>query len=66
MRCRDPEQKKMLSRPGGELLDWIYETTDTYDMVTSMSQYLMSQEELAFGQDGCESGSAPDESSEWT
>ena len=34
-------------------------------MATYMSKYLMSQGELAFGQDGCEPGSAPAEPSDW-
>ena len=44
----------------------MYETTDDYDMASPVSKYLLSQGELAFGQEGCEHGSAPDESSEWT
>ena len=58
--CRDLEQKKILRSSVGELIDWMYETTDDYDMATSMSKYMMSQGELAFGQDRCEPGSAPD------
>ena len=63
--CRDPG-KNMLRSSVGELTDWIYETSNDYDMVTYMSKYLMSQGELAFGQDRCEPGSAPDKPSEWT
>ena len=65
-RFRDAGQKKILRSSVGELIDWIYTTTDDYAMATSMSKYLMSQGELAFGQDICEPGSAPDKPSEGT
>ena len=50
----------------GKLSDWMCETADKYDMATSMAKYLMSQEELTFGEERCEISSAPDESSKWT
>ena len=54
----------MLGSSVGDLIDLMYETTDDYDMETYMSKYMMSQEELAFVQDGCEPGSALDEPSQ--
>ena len=54
----------MLRNSVNKLVDWMYETTDAYGMATSMSKYLMSQGELAFGQDRCEPGSASDKPSE--
>ena len=65
-RCRDPGQKTILRSSVKELLDWMYETTDDYEMATSRSKYLMFQGELAFGHDRCEPGSAPAKPSEWT
>ena len=56
----------MLCSSVGELIYWMYETTDDYDMATSMSKYLMFQGELAFVQDRCEPGIAPDEPSKRT
>ena len=62
--CRDPGRKKILYSSVGELIDWMYEMINDYDMETSMSKYMMSQGELAFVQDGCEPGSALDEPSQ--
>ena len=56
----------MLCSSVKEPVDWMYETEDDYDTAISMSKYLMSQGDLAFGQDRCEPGSASDEPSEWT
>jgi hypothetical protein len=56
----------MLHSSVGELVDWMYETTDDYDVATSMSKYLMSQGELIFGEDRCEPSGAPAESCDWT
>ena len=56
----------MLRSSVGELVYWMYQMTDDYDMATSMSKYLMSQGELIFGEDRCEPSSAPDESCDWT
>ena len=49
-----------------ELVDRMYETTDDYDIATSLSKYLMSQEELTFGAGGCDPSSAQEDSSDWT
>ena len=38
----------MLHSSVGELVDWVYETTDDYDMTMSLSQYLMAQGEITF------------------
>ena len=62
--CRDPGGKKMVRSSVGELIDWMYETTDDYVMATSMSKYLVSQGELMFGEDGFEPNSTPDKLSE--
>ena len=44
----------------------MYDTTDDYDMATSLSKYLMSQGELTFGDTGCEPNSAPEDYGDWT
>ena len=36
----------MLHSSVGELVDWVYDTTDDYDMAMSLSKYLMSQGEF--------------------
>ena len=38
----------MLHSSVGELVDWVYETTDDYDMVRPLSKYLMAQGEITF------------------
>ena len=44
----------MLRSSVGELLDWVYETIYEYDMATSLSKCLVSQEEFALGEAGYE------------
>ena len=50
----------------GELIYWMNEATDDYDIATSMSKYLMSQGEITFGENRSEPSSSPDESGDWT
>ena len=38
----------MLHSSVGELVDWVHETTDDYDMAMSLSKYLMAQGEITF------------------
>ena len=56
----------MLHSLVGELVDWVYETTTDYDMMMSLSTYLMSQGELIFEDAGYEPSSAPEDSYDWT
>ena len=41
-RYRESGRKKMLHVLFGELVDWLYETTDDYNLVMSLSKYLMT------------------------
>jgi hypothetical protein len=65
-RCREPGRKKMLHSSVGELVNWVYETTDDYDMAMSLSRYLMSQGDLTFQDAGPDSSSATEDHCVWT
>ena len=56
----------MLHSSVGELVDWVYETMDDYDMTMSLSKYLMSQGELTLEEARYEPSSAPKDSCDWT
>ena len=62
MRCREPGRKKMLRSSVGELMDWVCDMTDDYDMEISLSKYLLSQGEIIFEETGYEHRSAPEDS----
>ena len=49
----EPGKKKMLHSLVGELMNWLYETTDDYVMAMYLSKYLMFQGELTF-EDSCD------------
>ena len=56
----------MLHSSVEKLVDWVYETTNDYDMTTPLSKYRMFQGELTFGDVGSEPSSAPSDSCDWT
>ena len=63
-RFREPGRKKinkMLHSLVSELVDWVDDTTDDYDMAISLSKYLMSQGELIFEDTGLAFSSATED-----
>ena len=64
-RCRELGRKKMLHSLIGELVDWVYETMDDYDMTMSLSKHLMFQGKLTFEDAGSQPNSAPEDSYDW-
>ena len=56
----------MLHSVVGELVDWVYETTDDYDMAMSLSKYLMAQGEITFEDAVPEIDRALDDPHAWT
>ena len=61
-RRSEPERKNILHISVGELVDWVYETTDDYGMATFLSKYMVSQGELTFKEAGYEPSSASKDS----
>ena len=62
IRCMEPGRKKRLHSSVRELVDWVYETSDDYDMAMSLSSYRMSQGELTFEEAEYKPSSAPEDS----
>ena len=56
----------MLHSSVGELVDWVHETTDDYDMAISLSKYLMAQGEITFEDAMPEIDCALDDPHAWT
>ena len=56
----------MLHSLVGELVNWVYETTDDYAIVMSLSKYLRSQGELSFEDAGSELSSVTEALFDWT
>ena len=56
----------MLHSLVGELMDWVFDTTDDYGMVMSLSKYLMAQGELTFEDTVSDPSNAPADPYVWT
>ena len=56
----------MLHNSVRELVDWVYETTNDYEMATSLSRYLMAQGELTFEDAVPESNNVLKDPHAWT
>ena len=56
----------MLHSSVGELVDWVYETIDDYDMAMFLSKYLIAHGEIAFEDAVPEIDRALDDPHAWT
>jgi hypothetical protein len=64
--CKESGGKKMLHNLVGELVDWVYDTTNNYDMAISSSKYLMAQGGLTFEESIPDPSSALEHPYFWT